>query len=246
MHVESDWQRTLSDAGFGDAWAFWQDARVVAWRRLPERENATLDLPGVGRLHVKRFRGRGFARREVGGIRLLESAGIASTPVVAWDESPRGGLLVTADLTGLTPADRLIAEGVPFADLLEPTADVAARLHSAGLHHRDLYPCHFLLRPDGTGCRLIDAGRVRRLPRLFRRRWVVKDVAQSAYGLGQAGVAGDSADAWLRRWADGSGHGLGRLMPQITRKVAAIARSDRRASARSRDVTLPPPPVDAA
>jgi len=32
--------------------------------------------------------------------------------------------------------------------LLTPTAQLAAKLHSAGLHHRDLYLCHFMAKVD--------------------------------------------------------------------------------------------------
>ena len=66
--------------------AFAADSRLVVWRDIPERRNATLDLADRTRLHVKLIRpphGRRDVSREVGGIRLLERAGIATVPLVS-------------------------------------------------------------------------------------------------------------------------------------------------------------------
>ena len=226
--------------------AWFADARVSVWRDIPERQNATLDADeGTrgGRLHVKRLRpphGRELAA-EVGGICLLEGVGIPTVPLVCWGQTADGGgVLVARDLAGFTPADALLRAGRPFADLLAPTADLAAKLHAAGLHHRDLYPCHFLLN-DALDVRLIDAARVKRLPRLTRRRWLVKDLAQFRYGAARAGVGEDALDAWLARWS-------ARVRPtrpdalrrSVVAKTMRIARHDAslRRSQPGRDVSL--------
>jgi hypothetical protein len=60
---------------------------------------------------------------------------------------------------------------------------VVRRFHAAGYNHRDLYCCHCFVKEPARGqfeVRLIDLQRVRRR-RLFRRRWVVKDLAQLAW-----------------------------------------------------------------
>ena len=243
LWASPDWRERLEVAGLAEVAAWFADERVKVWRDIRERQNATLDLHDGTRLHVKRLRpphGRELAA-EVNGIRLLESAGIATVPLVAWGVSDDGGgVLVTRDLKGFTPADALLEGGRPFADLLALTADVAARLHGAGLHHRDLYPCHFLL-DDAGDVRLIDAARVQKLPRLTRRRWVVKDLAQFRYGASRAGVATADLDAWLVRWSGGVGKSRMRwLRMSVVRKARRIAKHDDRLRDREpgRDVSL--------
>ena len=226
LHAEPDAETLLRTLRLKTPEAWWDDARVKVWRDIRERQNATLDLDDGTRLHVKRLRpphGREL-EAEVSGIRLLESAGIRTVPLVCWGVGgDGGGVLVTRDLAGFTPADALLQAGRPFADLLAPTADVAARLHAADLHHRDLYPCHFLLNETGD-VRLIDAARVKKLPRLTRRRWVVKDLAQFRYGGEKAGVAAAQLDGWLDRYAGGAAPP--RLAAAVIRKAARIARHD--------------------
>jgi hypothetical protein len=71
--------------------------------------------------------------------------------------------------------DRLVCE----------VAEVARRFHWAGYNHRDLYAGHFFVREPTAGqfyVRLIDLQRVQ-LRRRFRRRWLVKDLAQLAWSL---------------------------------------------------------------
>ena len=191
------------------------DPRVVVWRNVTERQNCTLDVPGEGgrsvRLHIKRYwptSGRGTpAGEELQGIRLLETAGVPTVPLVASGELPDGrSFVITEDLAGFRPADKLIADGVAFEKLLEPTADLAARLHNEGLHHRDLYLCHFFVRlPEDSGVpelRLIDAARVRALPRfLMRRRWIVKDLGQFWYSAQSLPITEEQRARWLARYA---------------------------------------------
>src|SRR3954452_19299201 len=114
------------------------DPRIVVWRSITERQNCTLDLADDAgrprRLHVKRYwaaRGRETpAADEARGIRALEGAGLPTVPLVAVGELPDGrSFVITEDLTGFRPADKLIAEGgVAFESLLGPTAELAARL----------------------------------------------------------------------------------------------------------------------
>ena len=70
--------------------------------------------------------------------------------------------------------------------IIEEVANIVARMHLAGLHHQDLYLCHFLCGSE-QGClplTLIDLQRVeghRRLP----GRWQVKDLAQLHFSSAQ-------------------------------------------------------------
>ncbi len=230
------------------------DPRIVVWRSITERENCTLDaeLPDGRsmRLHVKRYLpAAGFltpADEEARGIRALEIEKIPTAPLVGHGKLPdRRSFIITADLAGYRAADKLIADGYPFEKLLEPTADLAAGLHTRGLHHRDLYLCHFFVKSEESGpeIRLIDAARVRRLPGFItRRRWIVKDLAQFWYSTLALPITEDQRKRWLLRYAEGRKVGsVARLMKSIERKSNSIARHDRRlkASEPKRNVSIP-------
>lgn len=217
------------------------DPRIVPWRSIAERQNCTLDVSmpdGRGvRLHVKRcypVRGRETpAEAERRGIELLERAGIGTTPLVGHGRLADGrSFIITEDLAGFRAGDRWVADRETFERVLGPTAELAAKLHNAGLHHRDLYLCHFFIKENAGAVelRLIDAARVKRLPGLFfRRRWVVKDLAQFWYSTFARGVSDEQRGRWLVRYGEARGiGGLGRLRTSVERKAARIARHDAR------------------
>jgi heptose I phosphotransferase len=118
---------------------------------------------------------------------------------------------------------------------------LAARLHASGLHHRDLYLCHFFVKTsDDLELRLIDAARVRPLPWLFRQRWIVKDLAQFWYSAKQLKIMDDQLIRWLGRYTDN----VGKLAPPlgaIESKVGWIARHDRKLNQAqpSRNISIP-------
>jgi hypothetical protein len=268
FYVSPEFQPLVREVGL-DAAAVFDDPRVVAWRHLPDRQNCTLDERRADgsavRLHVKRYTvpapagDETPAEVEVRGHQLLADRGIPTSALVTWGvRADRRSFTVWLDLAGYTPGDKLVEGGLPFERLLGPTADLAGRLHKAGLHHRDLYLCHFMAKPgdavpaatageaegDAAGeavadVRLIDVARVRQLPGfLTRRRWVVKDLAQFWYSTTQlAGPAQPPRPAvtdgqrarWLARYATARGD----VTPQqlrraVERKAAAIARHDER------------------
>jgi hypothetical protein len=140
------------------AQSLFTDPRVVVWRSITERQNCTLDLAMEDgarvRLHVKRFEAvRGSvspAEAEALGIRALEDEGIPTAPLVAFGSLADGrSVLITEDLAGFRAADKCIESGLEFERILGATADLAARLHARGLHHRDLYLCHFFVKVEG-------------------------------------------------------------------------------------------------
>jgi heptose I phosphotransferase len=216
-----------------DADAVFTHAQIVAWRKLPDRENCTLDSEFDGkpiRLHIKRYlRSPSAAADEVKAIELLREAQIPTVPLVGWGSLADGrSFVITADLAGYRDAEKLIESGgVTFQTLLEPTADLASRLHRTGLHHRDLYLCHFFARVEGANVdvKLIDAARVGRLRGLTKRRWIIKDLAQFWYStLAHPAVTDEHRRRWLERYA---GHVPSpRFVRAIERKVRAIGRHD--------------------
>ena len=255
FHVAPQHAALVREIGL-DAEAIFERDDITPWRTLPDRENCVLDATaGSGtsvRLHVKRFPSTAPgtpATDEVRGIEALQRAGIPTVPLVGWGTLADGrSFVVSLDLAGFKDSEKLVQSGIPFADLLEPTADLAARLHEAGLHHRDLYLCHFFARVNGSGAApqvaLIDAARVKPLPRWFAKRWVVKDLAQFWYSTTKLPVTDEQRAAWLTRYclqrklASTSAVLLRRA---ILYKAGRIARHDRNLNAKqpTRNVSLP-------
>jgi len=64
-------------------------------------------------------------------------------------------------------------------DLIKDVAKIVGKMHANGLHHQDLYLCHFLCGSEkyGRPLTLIDLQRVRK-HRKLPRRWQIKDLAQ--------------------------------------------------------------------
>lgn len=143
-------------------------------------------------------------RREWENILALESIGIPTMTPVAFGEKKFGWLevasfVVTEKIPDAEPLDDHLKrhftgklEGGRLREkraLLWDLGGLVRKLHTAGLTHMDLYLNHVFVRETPGGERilhLIDLQRVARR-RLFRRRWVVKDLAAllySAKGLG--------------------------------------------------------------
>jgi hypothetical protein len=248
FHIATGYETILRELRL-DADTIFSHPDIRVWRSLPERDNATLDATSRDgrplRLHIKRYRQNQSAHDEAAGISLLQNHGIPTVPLVCWGTLTDGrGFLVTEDLAGYLPIDKLITNGTPFDDLRNAIADLAARLHTAGLHHRDLYLCHIFARPASpqTDLRLIDAGRVRTLPRWpWRRRWIIKDLAQLWYSSLTIGTTDPQLRALLDRYAQNQNlSSIRSLCNAVQRKAKWIARHDRNLKKRqpTRNVSL--------
>jgi len=145
--------------------------------------------------------GRTPARVEAGNVGSLTAEGIRVMRLVAYGEKLHAdGLLesfvLTEELAGYDELHEFIRKRFPPRDLyrtlrrnrdldglIRRVAEVVRRLHQAGYNHRDLYCCHFFVKEPQPGwfeIRLIDLQRVQHR-RWFRRRWLVKDLAQLAW-----------------------------------------------------------------
>jgi chorismate mutase len=256
MFIAEPYRQILHQLGSDPKMIFTEPA-IKPWRRLPDRENCTwdiaADIAGAGgaiRLHVKRFPAMAAtspARDEAGGYQLLEKCGIPTATVAAWGNLDDGrSFIAIEDLAGFTPADKLVESGLSFDRLLGPTAELSAKLHNAGLHHRDLYLCHFLARVDNDRAaeiRLIDAARVRKLPGLLtRRRWIVKDLAQFWYSTTQLAITDSQREEWLSRYcAQTKMEKAESLKRSIQRKSDAIRAHDEKLRRRqpNRNISIP-------
>lgn len=168
-------------------------------------------------------------------------------PLVGWGKLADGrSFVITEDLAGYRDAEKMVEAGTPFETLLGPTADLAAKLHKADLHHRDLYLCHFFAKVDGDGAdvKLIDAARVARMNNFLTRwRWVIKDLSQFWYSTTTLpSITDEQRERWLRRYAERREIcWLPRLRAAIKAKSNAIARRDAklRKTQPTRNVSIP-------
>ncbi len=126
----------------------------------------------VGYCELQEFIQRRFpSRRSNGGPALADARSASGCPGEL--VPPYGSLL---------PAPRSLLSVHALHRLIVQVADIARRFHAAGFNHRDFYACHFLTKEISPGrfdVRLIDLQRVQQR-RWFRRRWIVKDLAQLA------------------------------------------------------------------
>jgi heptose I phosphotransferase len=251
FEASAEYQPLLREIGL-DAEAIFGHPDIKVWRSIKERENCTLDADLSDgrhiRLHIKRFHPVSGpttpADAEARGIRALQGKNIPTTPLVGWGKLTDGrSFIVTEDLVGYRDAEKLVASGLPFDDLLQPTADLAARLHSAGLHHRDLYLCHFFANESKpSDLRLIDPGRVKTLPGWpLRRRWIVKDLAQFWYSTLSLPVTDSQRSQWLQRYSEQTHTQPSDWRAAIERKSAWIARHDAklRRQQTGRNISIP-------
>jgi hypothetical protein len=86
--------------------------------------------------------------------------------------------------------------------VLDESAQLVARLHSAGYAHRDLYLSHLFHDPTaapGERLRLIDLQRVFR-PAFWKSRWLVKDLAALNYSTPSHVASRADRLRWLTRY----------------------------------------------
>lgn len=171
----------------------------------------------------------------------LERAGVPAMRTIAFGERllPTGLLesfVLTEELTGFTQLDHFIRkrfgelntashmaceQDAAFARLSPRVAAIAARFHRAGFNHRDLYCCHFFIREDAAGdfeVRMIDLQRVQHRQR-WRRRWIVKDLAQLQYSAPRERVSCSRRMAFFKQYL-----GVDRLRPQDKRLLRSVLR----------------------
>jgi hypothetical protein len=144
--------------------------------------------------------GETAGRVEARNVRRLNADGIAVMDLIAYGEKLYAtgrieSFVLTEELTGYTELDHFLNKRFlrrrkhttprdhDLLNLIRNVATVARRFHQAGYNHRDLYCGHFFIKEAPRGqfdIKLIDLQRVQRR-RWFRRRWIVKDLAQLAW-----------------------------------------------------------------
>ena len=175
-------------------------------------------------------------REEARNIRRLQAAGIPCMELAAYGERQRNdgvleSFLLTPELEGYTQLDDFLrtrfaplgADGTlrdeHLSQLIERVAQIAGQFHQAGFNHRDLYCCHFFVREISPGefdIRLIDLQRVQTRTR-WRRRWIVKDLAQLAYSAPRDRIKCTQKMAFMRQYL-----GVSKLRPEDKRLIREV------------------------
>ncbi len=112
--------------------------------------------------------------------------------------------------------------------LTNRVAEIARRMHQAGLHHQDFYLTHLLVPKHDPRANIyvIDLGRVRERQRL-RSHWIIKDLAQLHYSSRR--LPGDTWQRFLHGYFQRSLNSRDQaFIRRITKKSHAIARHSRK------------------
>jgi hypothetical protein len=194
------------------------------------------------------------ARVEAENVARLTADGISVMRLIGWGERfSRTGLaesfLLAEDLEGFAELQYFLMRRFPpltqrgacgrdraLDRLIRDVAQLARRFHGAGYNHRDFYCGHFFVREPAPGCyesRLIDLHRVERRRR-WRRRWLVKDLAQLAWSLPAGWISRSEKVAFMRHY-----FGVAKLQPSHKRLIRAVLARQRRAERRLGPVSYP-------
>jgi len=172
------------------------------------------------------------ARGEWEAIWRFHEAGLPTMTPVAFGEDHAGSFVLTESLE---PARKLSAlaieptlEAASRHRLVREVADLARRMHDAGLHHQDFYLGHLLCRLDQPHepVYVLDLGRARRLRRLGSR-WIIKDLAQLHYSSGIL-TATDRLRFMTKYLGRPPGDADQRFLERVARKSEAIALHSRK------------------
>ena len=219
--VQQRWTELLSLKGlesFQDFMAT-QKGEVLGERSDRVRRRIELDSPeGKKVFYLKRYDKSGRlrrllmalgvcskskGRRELTNNWRLQKAGLATLVAVAAGESgpKEGSFILIEELKGYQPLHEFLDDFLAESDrpevvrgkreLIIALARYVRRLHATGLDHRDLYLCHFFVRPEepAQSLRLIDLQRIKRSWGLRQRHGFIKDLAALNYSADHAGIS---------------------------------------------------------
>ena len=187
------------------AWGFF--LRAIRWPRMDDEAGREWR-----KLHL--MRAKGFNTATPIAMGQKKSGGVVTRSFVMTEEI-RGGTSGDSYCRGLDAAERRQF----FAEL----AVLARRFHDAGFAHRDFYLCHFFVVPRERSREifLIDLQRVFQ-PRLFRERWLVKDLGSLAYSALNAGATEADVLHFVKTYLGENGSLVSekRLVVKMLRRVA--------------------------
>lgn len=258
LMVHPDYRKTLVDNGLCDLGVLLEtpgDNRLDKRGLAPWRQRLVLALDtsnGKQKCYLKRFtqpplRQRlmnllaGFASTaevEFHWIQQLTKLGIAAPQVVACGSRRNrfregASLLLTAELHGESLEKWLPHRAASLGRnmkrrLSQSLAALVAKLHNAGLVHRDLYMSHIFIAVNAENditLSLLDLQRVLR-PRWRRWRWIVKDLAALNYSTPVSAATNADRVRWLKSYLDKRSVSANQkaLIRAVVRKTGRIAR----------------------
>ena len=200
------------------------------FRELEGRRTLRADVAGRG-YFVKIHRGIGWgevfknlfslrlpvlgAENEWQASRRLTEAGVATLRAVAWgrrgwNPARQHSFIITEELAPTVSLDEFCRDWPQRPPppalkraLIARVADMAGRMHRAGINHRDFYICHFLLHldpepaPDAFRLSLIDLHRAQ-CRAATPRRWRDKDLASLYFSVLEIGLTRRDTLRFLR------------------------------------------------
>lgn len=113
--------------------------------------------------------------------------------------------------------------------LAERLGELAKKFHGLGYNHRDFYLCHTFVNPVGDDfeLNLIDLQRVQHR-KVFRKRWIVKDLAQMSYSSLRICSRTDRMRFYLKYCgSDSLSAADKKLIASINKKVAAMVKREK-------------------
>lgn len=257
LDIRREYTGILEDAGLADfdgVWAFCggrevtrhRDRSVVEIELTHAGETRRFYLKRLSRAHLKRLIEEMLAfewplskcRREWESAEALSGTGVSAAPMAAMGERrlgpfPLESFLVVEAAYGAETLDVFLVGPAAPRTHHERTAFIAAlshslaRMHSAGLFHRDLYAKHIFVRREG-GKFVINIIDLQRMHRGTGRRHLAADLA--ALNVTLPWRTATSADRlrflheYVRaRWGDVPGGFTRRLARGILKRCAHIA-----------------------
>ncbi len=198
-------------------------------RRLPARGNFRLHL-GDETFHVKANYGRSAALpvpKEAVALAWCREHQVPTAEYMFRGQTTACAITATRDLAPAAPLDDVLRAGTlddaGRARALRQLAQLTARLHDGGHHHRDLYLNHIFVDPaDPQGTvRVIDVERLRRHRRQLGRR-VIKDLAALEYSAAPL-VSEDERTRFLVRYLKLRGLPRRGVLPGLLRRIQSKA-----------------------
>ena len=206
----------------GDVFAHFMRLSGKAFRDVPGRKTMRVAIGGKS-YFIKQHIGVGWneifknltvlkwpilgAMTEVSAIQACEKIGIKTTPLVAYGQrgcnpASMQSFVLTEDLGDIVSLEEMLgdAKSYPMTEkskqmMLTSVAKVAAKLHAAGLAHRDFYLCHFVLSRQNAQAENFDLHLID-LHRMLQNQpkngdAVMKDMAGLVFSMQQNGFNAD-------------------------------------------------------
>lgn len=257
VHVESEkiifnqqYENLVKENGFKSLSDFMFFSRENSYRDVPGRLTVGIDLKMNGepqRVYLKRHwtikkskstSPHKEALSEWDNINALSQAKINVPDAMAVGYGSINGhtvgFIMMKEVPG-KPADDFIKEDLIPAksfkkrkSFTEDLALFASEFHELGYNHRDFYLCHTFVDSSGPNNKLnlIDLQRVQKRT-VFRRRWLVKDLAQMAYSALKISSRTDRLRFYLKYAGSDTLSGLDKkFLRSIERKVETMVKRE--------------------